>query len=47
MAGTITPKTKGKAKERSVDVQPARTKEGREGASPSRGKLLNYLHLAM
>jgi hypothetical protein len=30
MAGTITQKTKGKAKERPIDVQTARTKEGRE-----------------
>jgi hypothetical protein len=30
MAGTITQKTKGKAKERSKDAQPARTKEEEE-----------------
>jgi hypothetical protein len=30
MAGTITLKTKGKAKERPIAVQPARSKEGRE-----------------
>jgi len=30
MAGTITWKTKGKAKERPKDAQPAGTKEGRE-----------------
>jgi hypothetical protein len=30
MVGTITQKTKGKAKERLKDAQPARTKEGRE-----------------
>jgi hypothetical protein len=30
MARTITPKTKGKAKERPKDTQPVRTKEGRE-----------------
>jgi hypothetical protein len=30
MVGTITQKTKGKAKERSKDVQLARIKEGRE-----------------
>jgi len=30
MVGTITQKTEGKAKERSKDTQPARTKEGEE-----------------
>ncbi len=30
MAGTITRKTKGKAKERPEEAQPASTKEGRE-----------------
>jgi len=30
MAGTITQKTNGKAKERPKDAQPARTKERRE-----------------
>ncbi len=33
MVGTITQKTEGKAKERSKDTQPARTKEG-EGLVP-------------
>jgi hypothetical protein len=30
MAGTITRKTKGKAKEKPKDAQPTKTKEGRE-----------------
>jgi len=34
MAGTITLKTKGKAKERPKDAPPSRTKEGRYQISP-------------
>jgi hypothetical protein len=39
MAGTITRKTKGKAKERLKDMQLTRTNEGR--VAPSRGRRLH------
>jgi len=42
MVGSITLKTKGKAKERPKDTQPARTKEGRELIHVVEGSYLTH-----